>query len=184
MNKDWILTQESFDSFLAWLHPHREQAGRKYEEIRLRLIKIFVCRGCLEPEQLADETINRVILRLNDIKATFIGDPSRYFFGVANKVHLESLRTKSAVSPPVEQEDAEQIEQEYQCLEQCLEKLSKENRDLVLRYYDDEKRAKIETRKRLADQLGIGINALRIRAHRIRVFLEQCVRNCMESEPA
>ena len=58
MNKDWILTQESFDALLNWLDPRREEAGQKYEDIRLRLIKIFTCRGCLEPEDLADETIN------------------------------------------------------------------------------------------------------------------------------
>ena len=51
MNKDWFLTQEAFDALLAWLDPEREAAGRKYEEIRLRLIKLFTCRGCSEPDR-------------------------------------------------------------------------------------------------------------------------------------
>ncbi|HEY7785163.1 MAG TPA: hypothetical protein VIB00_10575, partial [Pyrinomonadaceae bacterium] len=60
MNKDWVLTQESFDALLHWLDPQRDRAGLRYEEIRRSLIKIFACRGCAEPEDLADETINRV----------------------------------------------------------------------------------------------------------------------------
>jgi hypothetical protein len=32
--------------------------------------------------------------------------------------------------------------------------------------------------------MGIGINALRIRAHRIRITLQQCVDNCPENAPA
>ena len=79
MNKDWILTQESFDALLNWLDPRREEAGQKYEDIRLRLIKIFTCRGCLEPEDLADETINRVSKKLPDIQDSYEGDPTRYF---------------------------------------------------------------------------------------------------------
>src|SRR6478672_10875246 len=84
MNKSWVLTQESFDALLDWLDPHREQAGQKYEDIRRRLIKLFVCRGCPEPEDLADETINRVIKKLKEIESGFTGDKARYFYGVAN----------------------------------------------------------------------------------------------------
>lgn len=79
MKKDWILTQESFDALLAWLDPAREEAGRRYEEIRRRLIKIFTCRGCGEPEDLADETINRVSKKLKEIESDYSGDPRSVF---------------------------------------------------------------------------------------------------------
>jgi RNA polymerase sigma factor (sigma-70 family) len=179
MNKNWILTQESFDALLAWLDPQREQAGRKYEEIRLRLIKIFTCRGCYEPEDLADEAINRVTNRLKEIESSYSGDPSRYFYGVANKVHLEYLRRKPAPPAPPQQEGSETIEHEYECLERCIKKLSPGNRKLVLQYYEEEKRAKIDHRRQLAEQLGIALNALRIRAHRIRASLQECVQLCL-----
>ena len=100
MNKEWVLTQESFDALLAWLDPNRELAGRKYEDIRTRLIKIFSCRGCYEPEDLADETINRVTKKLKDIESSFVGERARYFYGVANKVHMEYLRRKPAPPRP------------------------------------------------------------------------------------
>ena len=179
MKKDWILTQESFDALLAWLNPGREEAGRKYEEIRLRLIKIFTCRGCSEPEDLADETINRVSKKLKEIESTYTGDRAPYFCGVANKVHLEYLRRRPLPTPPVQPGDSEDVEKEYTCLEQCMEKLTPNNRKLVLLYYQGERTAKIVHRKLLADQLGIALNALRIRAHRIRSSLQNCVEKCL-----
>ncbi len=48
-----------------------------------------------------------------------------------------------------------------------------------MKYYHDEKRAKIDYRKQLADALGIPLNALRIRAHRVRISLEKCVKDCL-----
>jgi DNA-directed RNA polymerase specialized sigma24 family protein len=179
MNKDWILTQESFDALLDWLNPRREEAGLKYEEIRLRLIKIFTCRGCLDPEDLADETINRVSKKLSDIRSGYEGDPTRYFYGVANKVHMEYLRRKPPPVPPPLPGNSDELEKEYECLEECIKKLRPDHRGLVLEYYQEEKRTKIDRRKQLADQLGIALNALRIRAHRIRGSLFECVRNCV-----
>ena len=180
MKKDWILTQESFDALLAWLDPSREEAGRKYEQIRVRLIKIFTCRGCYESEDLADETINRVSKKLPDIEAAYEGAPTPYFYGVANKVHMEYLRRKPVPTPPAPTGDSELIEQEFECLEKCIEKLTLENRRVVRQYYKGEKTAKIVQRKKLADGLGIALNALRIRAHRLRGTLQQCVELCLE----
>lgn len=182
MKKEWFLNPENFDALLLWLNPDREQAGQKYEEIRRWLIKIFTCRGCYEPEDLADETINRVVKRLKDIEAGFTGDPSRYFYGVASKVHLEYVRRKPVPPSPPPRQDSDELEREYECLERCIERLTPENRELVTQYYQEEKRAKIDHRKRLAERLGIALNALRIRVHRIRVTLQQCVQDCLEEE--
>jgi DNA-directed RNA polymerase specialized sigma24 family protein len=196
MKKEWVLTQDAFDSLLDWLDPEREQAGIKYEAIRTRLIKIFTCRGCLEAELLADETINRVASKVEEISKGYVGDPAHYFYAVAQKVHLEYIRKAHAQHSAVPVETAgnmlstppvslvEDFEPEYRCLERCLERLPKENRYLVELYYQQEKQAKIDHRKLLAIELGIAVNALRIRAHRIRLALRQCVRTCLEQEPA
>jgi DNA-directed RNA polymerase specialized sigma24 family protein len=180
MKKNWVLTQQSFDGLLAWLNPDREQAGARYEHIRSGLIKIFSCRGCIEPEDLSDEVINRVINKLPDVEVNFAGDPERYFFGVANKVFLEYLRRKPAPVSPAPREDKDQLEPAFKCLEVCMTHLTAKNRELVLEYYQEEKRAKIEHRRFLAEKLGIAANALRIRAHRIRASLEKCVFNCLD----
>jgi DNA-directed RNA polymerase specialized sigma24 family protein len=172
------LTQEAFDALLDWLNPEREQAGKRYEDIRRRLVKIFMYRGCQEPEELADETINRVARKVVEIAGTYSGDPALYFYGVANKIHQESLRKRrTQPSPPPPPEPGP--EQEYECLELCMEALSAHSRELVLQYYQDDKSAKIEQRRKLAERLDIPINALRIRAHRIRAALRDCVTDCL-----
>ena len=45
----------AFDRLLVWLDPDRDAAGRKYEAIRARLIKVLSYRGCREAEEIADE---------------------------------------------------------------------------------------------------------------------------------
>jgi DNA-directed RNA polymerase specialized sigma24 family protein len=184
MSKKWVLTQQSFDELLAWLDPDREQAGRRYEEIRRRLIKILTCRGCLESEDLADETINRVAKKLADIRDIFEGNRALYFYGVANKVHLEYLRRVRAPLPELPEPHPEGIEQEYECLEHCMQHLPDGQRELVLQYYQEEKGEKIVARRRLAERLGIGLNALRIRAFRIRASLQECVQDCLRQQAA
>ena len=184
MKKDWVLTQEDFDALLAWLDPNREAAALKYETVRLRLIKIFACRGCSEAEDLADETINRVTSKLSDIQMGFEGDPARYFYAVAKKILLEHSRPKATPPLPQPSSGDEETELMYQSLEHCLEKLTPANRELVLGYYHEEKHAKIENRKALAAQLGIAVNALRIRAHRIRSWLQKCVKQSLQEAAA
>lgn len=180
MHQENILTQAAFDSLLAWLDADREQAGRKYENIRQRLIKIFTCRGRPDAEELADETINRVTLKAPEVAREYVGDPALYFYGVAQKIYLESVRKRPPAVVPVVAATSDEIEREYECLERCLERLPPSGRELVLEYYQNDKRAKIDHRKQLAQKLGIAQNALRIRAHRIRATLQQCVEECLQ----
>lgn len=183
MKKKWVLTKELFEALLAWLDPDRDVAGEKYEDVRRGLIKIFISNGCYSVEELADEAINRVANKLEQIKAEYVGDPALYFYGVAKRIVQEDRRPKP--KPPQPQPDwqpDDDVDPEYECLEKCLEKLTTENRKLVLAYYQDEKRVKIDNRRVLAESLGIALNALRIRAYRIRSSLELCVRTCVMSE--
>ena len=53
------MNQEQFEQLLNWLDRDRDKAGAKYEAIRKRLIKLFVCRGCDAAEDLADQTIRQ-----------------------------------------------------------------------------------------------------------------------------
>ena len=194
MKKEWVLTQEAFERLLDWLDSDRDRAGKKYESVRLRLIKIFTCRGCTEAEDLADETINRVTAKVQEVAENYSGDPALYFYGVSQKVHLEYLRKYQKKQADVAVDSAtlnlapitldDDIEPEYECLERCLDHLPSDNRKLVVEYYQQEKQAKIEHRKRLATELGIAVNALRIRAHRIRLVLQRCVLDCLEHQPA
>jgi DNA-directed RNA polymerase specialized sigma24 family protein len=182
MQKRWDITQEAFDKFLAWLDGDRERAGAKYEVIRRKLIRIFTCRGCQVSEDLADETINRVIRKVPEMSDTYIGDPLLYFYGVARRVYLEHLRNSPAPLPPPPLDSPEQKEKQDECLEKCMKALTMDNRNLVLEYYKEDGSPKIKHRKALAATLGIGGNALRIRAHRIRARLQSCVESCLQKE--
>ena len=178
--KGWDLSQEAFDQLLFWLNPDREAAGTKYEEIRRRLIKIFTCRGCLTPQDLADDTINRVAKRVSEIAPSYVGDPALYFLGVAHNVCLEYFRKKPEPEPPPPDDPSEQKEKVDECLEECMQRLTPKTRELILDYYREEKHSKIDHRKELAQQLGIAMNALRIQAHRIRAKLQECVFDCLK----
>jgi DNA-directed RNA polymerase specialized sigma24 family protein len=181
MKSKWDMTQEAFERLLTWLDPDREQAGRKYERIRLQLIKIFACRGCTCPDDLADQTINRVAGKIQEIAAGYTGDHSLYFYGVARNVHLEYLRKRQIPAPPPALEARNESDIEYECLERCMQRLASTNRELILQYYEEEKQAKIDHRKELALRIGIGPNALRIQIHRIRSGLQKCVMDCIKN---
>jgi RNA polymerase sigma factor (sigma-70 family) len=178
--KKWVLSQEDFDRLLAWLDADRERAGEKYEEIRRKLIKILARRGCTTPEDLTDEAMNRVSRRVKEIAETYVGDPALYFYGVAQNVYLEYVKKRPEGKPPPSPDPPEQAEQKFECLEKCMEHLDSESRELILSYYQRDKREKIDRRKELAGTLGITVNSLRMRVHRIKASLQVCVIDCVE----
>jgi DNA-directed RNA polymerase specialized sigma24 family protein len=143
MAKENIVTQEKFDLLLSWLDRNRETAGQKYEKIRQRLIRILIGRGCFEAEQLADETFDRVTRKLPELAGNYTGEPSLYFYGVADKIYLEWLRQQKKIKqlrlPQNDARDKTALEIEYECLETCLEKLSAEQHRLIVGYYKEEK---------------------------------------------
>lgn len=178
--KDWVLTQEAFDALLGWLDPDSERAAIRYEEIRRRLIRFFTGRRCAPAEDLTDKTLNRVARKLQD-GLTYVGETAPYFYGVAHNVYLEYIRTQnpSPLPPPPPPRPTDEVEHEHSCLEECLGRLQPRSRELIREFYQEEKKAKIEHRKRLAERLGITPNALRIQAHRIRLVLLECIRQCL-----
>lgn len=179
---------DNFDELLAWLHPDRELAAKIYEEIRRDLIKIFGWNHWADPEGMADETFDRVAKKAGRLIETFEGNPKHYFYVVARNLMKEyQKKVKSFVPledvelPDDRPEDLEQetAEMREECLQACLDKLSDEKRDLILAYYAKEKQAKIDHRTRLANQLGISTKTLRVRMHRSRAALEECVERCL-----
>ena len=186
----WQLTPEAFNKLLAHFSPNREEAGTQYELIRMKIVRYFEWRTCPLAEDLADETINRVARRIDE--GENISNLSAYCLSVARLVFMESLREPERTAVPLDEmpqksadpplED-DQKEARLRCLDHCLDKLPIESRTLILGYYYEAKRAKIDRRRQLADGLGIPLNALRIRAHRIRILIEKCVRDCL-TQPA
>jgi DNA-directed RNA polymerase specialized sigma24 family protein len=177
-----FLEQEDFDRLLAWLDADPDGAGLTYERIRWRLIAILASRGCAVPEELADETIDRVARRVVDIRDTYVGDKAIYFLGVMNNVHHEYLKRPKILCPPEAVDDLEMKEKTHLCLDKCLDKLTANSRGLIERYYAADKRAKIDLRKQLAEKFGVSLNTLRLRALRIREKLQICIEQCLPTE--
>jgi len=184
------LNPESFDTLLAWLDPDRESAWTKYETIRKTLIQIFTWRGCRNAEDLADETVNRVIKRLPDlIKKGYSGDKARYFYGVAKNVIHEYFRHEARYAELPENyladkfnPDDEEIRLVKSCLDHCLQQLSEEDQELFLSYHQYDKKTKIKDRKQLAERMGMEIHQLRSKIFEIRLFLAGCIRGCVKQK--
>jgi DNA-directed RNA polymerase specialized sigma24 family protein len=188
----WNLTQDSFNKLLMQLGSTAEDAGQEYERIRGRLIKYFEWQKCSDPEMLADETINRVTRGLEEGKEIWTSSPLSFFYGVARNIAREQWGKQKTISleqlgprsphlrPQNENSELEKSrDEEIGCLEICARVLPDDQRNLIISYYFGEKSMKIKRRKELADELGITMNALRIRAHRIREELEACVAGCV-----
>jgi RNA polymerase sigma factor (sigma-70 family) len=191
-SKPPMMTGETLDALLAYLDADREQAGQKYELIRRRLVKFFECRGCAYPEEYADATIDRVAVKIAADVSIYTNDPSMYFYGVAWNMLKDYWRRskKQPISIEVLEEPAygsdrltsapdyetdQRTEQQLEYLDQCLQVLQPECRELIKQYYEAPPGANIDNRKLLAARLGIPLNALRVRVHRIRARLRQSV---------
>ena len=189
----WALTKEAFDRLLARLDSDAELAGEKYLLIRRNLVRFFESRGCRFAEDHADEAINRLAKRLDEGEE--IRDLNSYCYGVARLLLLEILKEREReeralkelpalrlVQPDAGEDD--EAGQRLECLTHCLEKLSADGRQLIVQYYQEDKRVKIENRKRMSEALGIPGQALRSRAVRLREKLETCVSTCLRKKRA
>ena len=175
------LSATAFDAFLRTLHADRDRAGEAFEALRERVTGLLEWWGTSRAAELADETLDRVARKIEDGAPIAEGSLGAYVRGVARLVFYESKRDRTdqldesetlIESPPEDHESA------LSCLDECLSALQHDDRKLVLRYYDNGKRA--DVRQRLATEKGMSMTALRIRTHRLRQRLEECVRTCMK----
>lgn len=187
--KHWVPSERSLRTLLAWLDQGVDSGGESYLEMRRRLSAYFDRRRCDHPDDLADDTLNRVARRLEEVGAAADGPPGRYCHIVAKFVFLEYLRARerdstlyaerleSPIAGPDSQESTDQ-QKRLACLERCLEKLSAPDRELILEYYSRGDGRIADRRRDLAARLALTKNALAIRACRIRVAVEACVQSC------
>lgn len=202
-NKD-ELQKESFEVLLKRLNTNQRLAEEKYLIIRNKLIIFFRTRGYSQTDlELADKTIDRAARKLleqennqseNSETQNVLSDS--YFLSVAHFVLKEHQR---GVKPTVAIEDLpiatnqlainnnqeqklieyEQTELTTKCFNECLSNFPIEQKLLIIEYFSVEI-TKAEQRQFLADKLGININALRVKAHRLRQDLVKCVENCVK----
>jgi DNA-directed RNA polymerase specialized sigma24 family protein len=183
----------AFEQLLAALDPDRERAGAQYRDLHRRLVKFFEWERGLRPDEQADEVIDRVVRKI--AQGERIENLRAYAHGVAKlllhegwkqaareeEARSQMLRLiKPAAGEPFEALAEGEVEaRQQECFDICLNDLTAANRDVILTYYAGEGHTRIEGRRLLARRLGSDLNALRVRAHRIRAQLEQCVWKCV-----
>lgn len=147
---------------------------------------MFVSKGFSDAEDLADLVINRVIKKVPEIRDTYVGEPVRYFHGVARNIMRETHRRKEVAAEvtPVFRDDLHPQSDEYECLTRCLTFLPSDKRELILDYYIYDGRDKIAHHRLMASELGISEGALRGRAHHLRSNLEKCILECLAQTAA
>jgi DNA-directed RNA polymerase specialized sigma24 family protein len=181
----WVLSQDAFWALLSSLDSDPRRAGEKYEVLRRRLIILFLGRGSREPEDGADETLDRLSRRL--AQGDQIQDVGRFACGIARRVHAEDLRrvrrhrrlreglvgSGGLPTPAIDSEAG------IECIRRCLDRLDAGDRALIVEYYEGSGRELQEDRKAQADRLGLTPTALRLRSYRLRRALESCTRECL-----
>lgn len=179
------LRPDDFDEMLLWLDPdpdgtgipNKDRGAEKYGKIHQRIIRIYRTRGSNRAEEIADKALERFEEKAKRLRLRYKGDPALYVYAIAKRVHKEILREESqTLVPPLPRDDTDEVELRHAWLEHCLKLLKPESHKLILRFYQGEKREKIENRKRLAAELGINSKALSLRALHIRQKLYGCMK--------
>jgi DNA-directed RNA polymerase specialized sigma24 family protein len=181
-HREWVLTEEAFAKFLACLDPDPARAGERYEELRDALVKFLAWRSAQFPEELVDETFNRVARKLDEGEE--IRDLAAYCHGVARIVfrksqeHPSNKRVELGELKAIVFQESDVTDSRWECLDHCLNQLTDENREMIIEYYQDERREKIDHRAAMAERLGIQPSALRSRVRHVRGKLERCITRC------
>jgi len=181
----------SLDLLLRALDPDLETAADKYELLRLKITKLFCWKGCPESraDELADITLDRVAEKISggeDVRSI-----NSYAAGVARFVYLEYSRKNvidavgddlpEATAPPEQLLNTEE-DIRLACLRRCLAEVAPgdDDRRLIIGYYDPDAGDKNkDSRRRLAESLGLTVNAMKVRACRLRAKLERCINDCV-----
>jgi len=193
------LQDREFELLLAWLDPGIEHSADAYLGVHKRLTSIFINKGCSAPEELADETLNRVARQLADGKKIGTDNRFAYLYGVAKNIRSEywrrwenrkredlkqegdpnSFKSLVRIGSIAASKETEERERPLHCLDECLSHLPPESRLLMLEYYSEDKTQKIDTRDRMANRLGIASGVLRNRIYKLRNTLRPCVAECV-----
>jgi len=191
--KDWVLTGSALEKLLGCLDGDPNEAGRKLLDIRKKLQKFFECNRCPDADELVDVTIDRGARRIEE--GVEVRDLPSYLTQIARFVLKEQWTSPERNIEKTEGEgsnlqlafpagddsghEKQEIEERLECLEKCSGKLAPAERQRVIDYYYEQGRAKIDKRKRMADELKITLGNLRVRMHRTRERLEECILDCL-----
>ena len=177
------LTDRALNALLERLQAEGPSPQVVYETLRKRLIAYLRLHVPARAETLADEALDRMARRMHE--GTPVQNVYLYALGIARLLVRESrARTTredaAARDATLFQDDADDVvarEALDAALRACMEGLPAGGAELIVEYYSSGAgAARIESRRRIAERLGLGLNALRNRALRLRDMLENCIR--------
>ena len=90
--KNWAITSTAFHRFLAWLDAGNDSDGRNYLAMRQRLVAYFDRKNCRSPDELTDETLNRVARRLEEEGAIESETPAKFCYITARTASKLPIR--------------------------------------------------------------------------------------------
>lgn len=183
MKKERDPTKDEYEKLLLWFDSDRNKAGAELKMVQTRLIRIFISRGCADADALADEVINRVSVRIDKVSKTF-PNPLLCCVAFVDNVHHEYLRERKRMEeaiPPPPPRSAEELEKEDQCLAKCMAERTEAERYFVLCYFQGEKGVRRANRKKLSKELKLPPNTLRSQAHRLRITVQRCLQECLDT---
>jgi DNA-directed RNA polymerase specialized sigma24 family protein len=167
--------QTSLDKLFQLLEPNARSIEEGFRQCRFKLIKFFAWRYCEDPDNLADETVSRLLKNVRAGQEISADNPYSYVYAIAVNVFKEYLRARKKGEVLRDLDEAREIAAPPpadDCKKQCIEELQREKRELLARYYLD------DDRDGIAREQGLSLNALRLQVHRIKQGLRRCCEDC------
>lgn len=176
------LDQTTLDKLFQLLEPGARSAEEGFRQCRLKLIKFFAWRRCEDPDNLADETISRLLKNVRAGQEISAGNLYSYVYAIAHNVFKEYVRARKKAAALRELDEARRgvaPRATDDCQKQCFEQLPRERQELLVRYYlegDDP--------AEIAQDDGLSLNALRLQIHRTKQGLRRCCEDCQKNSGA
>lgn len=163
---------------------------------REKLVRRFILEFHDDAEDLANETLKRVLRGLERDKTQLTTTIEAFISGFATNIIHETRKQLSrreiplddlpvakeprSISPEELLIACSEDEDLRLCWKQCLDELHRSDREMLISYYDLELGKKLKAvRERMARSLGLTNAQLRKRTFNLRKELEACIKNCL-----
>ena len=181
------MSPEDFARFLESLSPDTEEAGRRYTRLHSKITGFLSMKGVSDPAGAADEVVERAAIRIAG--GASVPNVESYCIGIARNVAREKWRRERReervfrrFTEALADDSAEEVERIRRILKPCFEQLEDRDRELLVAYCrTPEGLSRAEHRRRLAEEVGITMRALRTHVSRLRDKLEHCVEGRSEN---
>lgn len=176
---------EDFRKFLEYLDAKQSCAWRHYEVLMEKLVRFFRSHRFIDPEELADKVVDRIVRRPDIHKIVSI---EAFAFAIARNVGREmrrTLRKKTTVDDFTDRADSRKgfntedfliekihLERKKKALMACMQRLKTEDRQLLVSYYGDIG-SRLHRGNDIAQQLAISRGSVRCKVSRLLARIRQ-----------